>query len=83
METLANKVNISFERNYQSNDQPVTDVIKCKILEIKQANWIPDRPIPTYEGNENDIQWVEIGGCQYAVTEGELLCWLGLYVPDI
>ena len=52
MKTLANKVNILFERNYQSNDQPVTDVIKCKILGIKQANWIPDRPIPTYEGNE-------------------------------
>ena len=79
METLANKVNISFERNYQSNDQPVTDMIKCKILGIKQANQIPDRPIPTFEGNENDIQWVEISGSEYSVEEPDLVRWLQKY----
>ena len=33
----------------------------------------------TYDGSTSDVQWVEISGCQYSITEGELLCWLHLY----
>ena len=45
----------------------------------QKAKTTPDLPRPTFDGSANDIQWVEISGCQYAITEGELLCWLGLY----
>ena len=27
----------------------------------------------------NEFYWVEIGGCQYEITEGELLYWLNLF----
>ena len=56
-----------------------TDVITCKIVGMRKPRPIQDRPRPQYDGSDNDIQWVEISGCQYEITEGELLCWLNLY----
>ena len=56
-----------------------TDVISCRIMGIRKPKAQPELPRPEFDGSENDIQWVEISGCQYAITEGELLCWLNLY----
>ena len=36
-----------------------------------------------YDGSTSDVQWVEISGCQYSITEGELLCWLHLYCDSL
>ena len=36
-------------------------------------------PRPQFDGSDNDIQWVEFSGCQYSITDGELLCCLKLY----
>ena len=79
VETLADKVNFSIERRYQSREQEVTDVIKCRILGIRQRTWSPDHPVHTFEGSENDIQWVEITGSEYSVEELDLVRWLQKY----
>ena len=64
MESLTGKAVFQFERNYQSGDQQMKDVIKCRVLGIKQNDWIQDHPIPSFEGADNDIQWVEISGSE-------------------
>ena len=56
-----------------------TDVISCRIVGIRKPKTGPELPRPNYDGSENDVQWIEISGCQYSITEGELLCWLNLY----
>ena len=55
------------------------DVIKCRVLGIKQNDWIQDHPIPSFEGADNDIQWVEISGSEYSVEELDLVRWLQKY----
>ena len=72
-------MNFSIERRYQSREQEVTDVIKCRILGIRQRTWSPDHPVHTFEGSENDIQWVEITGSEYSVEELDLVRWLQKY----
>ena len=56
-----------------------TDVISCKIMGIRRPRTTPDVPRPQYDRSDVDIQLVEISGCQYSITKGELLCWLNLY----
>ena len=55
--------------------------IKCKVIVmgIRRPRTTPELPRPQFDGSDNDIQWVEISGCQYSITDGELLCWLHLY----
>ena len=39
-----------------------------------------DIPRPSFDGTENDIQWVEISGCQYAIAPSILsICLLETY----
>ena len=33
---------------------------------IRKPRTTKDIPRPSFDGTENDIQWVEISGCQYA-----------------
>ena len=56
-----------------------TDIVACRIVGIKKPKTTPDFPRPQFNGSEDDVQWVEISGCQYSISEGELLCWLNLY----
>ena len=60
-----------------------TDVISCKIIGLRKPKLTPDLPRPDYNGSENDVQWVEISGCQYSVTEGELKCSFKLKMKEI
>ena len=76
---LVEKENFETKRSYMSGSEIKTDVVTCKIIGIRKPKSSPDLPRPSFNGSANDIQWVEIGGCQYSITEGELLCWLGLY----
>ena len=46
---------------------------------IRKSRTTPDLARPKFDGSKNDIQWVEISGCQYSITVGELLCWLNLF----
>ena len=79
IDELVEKENFEMKRSYMEGNQIKTDVISCKIVGIRRPRMTPEIPRPTYDGTENDVQWVEISGCQYEITEGELLCWLKLY----
>ena len=61
------------KRSFLQGNEIRTDVITCKIVGIRKPKTTPEIPRPLYDGSENDIQWVEIGGCQYEITEGELI----------
>ena len=76
IDLLADKENFNLERIYQSGEQSRIDQIECKIMGIRRAKSTQDIPRPTFEGKENDIQWVELSGCQYSIDEGELKSWL-------
>ena len=62
-----------------SGDNQLNDIIKCRLLGIKKKDWSPIFPTPTFEGNENDIQWVEISGSEYSIDELDLVRWLRTY----
>ena len=79
IDELIEKENFEMKRSYMEGNQIKTDVISCKIVGIRKPRTTPDTPRPLYDGTEGDVQWVEISGCQYEITEGELLCWLNLY----
>ena len=79
IDDLHEKENFEMKRSFMQDNVIRTDVITCKILGIRKPKLSPDLPRPQFNGSDSDVQWVEIGGCQYAITEGELLCWMGLY----
>ena len=79
IDELVDKENFEMKRTYMIGNEVKTDVISCKIMGIRKPRTDQDIPRPTFDGTENDVQWVEISGCQYAITEGELKCWMGLY----
>ena len=62
------------ERSYLEGSEIKRDVIDCKLTGIRKPRSGPELPRPEFDGSDNDIQWVEISGCQYAISEGELLC---------
>ena len=64
------------KRLYMQENVIKTDVIT---VGMRKPRPIQDLPRPQYDGSDNDIQWVEISGCQCEITEGELLCWLNSY----
>ena len=39
----------------------------------------PPHPLPTFKGDESEIQWVEISGSNYSVDELDLVRWLQMY----
>ena len=79
IDDLFEKENFEMKRSYMQDNMIRTDVISCKIAGVRKPKTTPDLPRPLFDGSLNDVQWVEISGCQYAITEGELLCWLNLY----
>ena len=79
IDDLFEKENFKMKRSYMQDNMIRTDVISCKIAGVRKPKTTPDLPRPLFDGSLNDVQWVEISGCQYAITEGELLCWLNLY----
>ena len=79
IDEMLDRENFELERSYMQDNLIKTDTITCKILGIRKPRTTPDYPRPQFDGTENDVQWVEISGCQYSITEGELRCWLGIY----
>ena len=79
IDEMHEKENFEMKRSYMKDNLIQTDVISCKIVGIRRPRTTPDVPRPQYDGSEVDIQLVEISGCQYSITKGELLCWLNLY----
>ena len=76
---MGNREFFTFERPYLEGDELKKDIIECKLMGSRKPRAQPQLPRPDFEGTENYIQWVEISGCQYAISEGELLCLLNLY----
>ena len=77
IDELVEKENFEMSRSYMLGNEIKTDVIACKIIGIRKPKTTPEAPRPSFDGSENDVQWVEIGNCQYSITEGELN-WLNL-----
>ena len=40
---------------------------------------VPDPRIPYYDGEKNEVQWVDIIGSEYSVEELDMVKWLKLY----
>ena len=65
VDEMAGKEYFEMKRSYTQDDVIKTDVIECKIMGIRKPNLVPDLPRPQYDGSKDDVQWVEISGCQY------------------
>ena len=50
-------------------NQIKTNKIDCKLTGIRKPRSSPELPWPDFGGSENDIQWIEISGCQYSISE--------------
>ena len=79
MDSLSDTINFNLERAYHSGDEEKIDQIECKIIGIRKPRTTPELPRPHYNGSNDDVQWVEISGCQYSVDSDELKSWLELY----
>ena len=79
IDEMHEKERFELKRSYMKDNLITTDVINCKIAGIRKPRTSPDVRRPQYDGSDVDIQLVEISGCQYSITKGELLCWLNLY----
>jgi hypothetical protein len=51
-----------------------TDIISCRIMGIRGM-----QAAPNYDGTSNDVRWVKIENCEYALEEEEIMEWLRLY----
>ena len=51
-----------------------TDVISCRIMGIRGL-----QAAPNYDGTANDVRWVKIENCEYAIEGEDILDWLRLY----
>ena len=76
IDELVEKENFEMKRSYMQDNVIKNDTITCRIVGIRKPKPGPVLPRPIYDGSDNDVQWIEISGCQYAITEGELLCWI-------
>ena len=77
IDDLAGLENFEFKRTSTANGTIIEDVIGCKIKGIRYRE-------PTVSAFENMRQEsgekvVKIEGCEYRVTEDEILAWLSLY----
>ena len=66
-----------FDRKYTMDGEVCTDVIGCKIRGLK--------PPPTTHSNmdeellEEGVKIVKVEGCEYRISEEEIIAWLSLY----
>ena len=77
IDDLAGIENFVFKRSSTANGKQIEDVIGCKIKGIRYR-------APTVSAFEdmkqdNGEKVVKIEGCEYRVTEDEILAWLSLY----
>ena len=49
-----------------------------KSMHYPESPKVTEKPRPRFDSSDHDVQWVEISGCQYAVEEDDLKCWLEL-----
>ena len=64
IDDLLDRETFKIERTFMQGTEIKTDVIDCKITGIKKPRTTPELPRPKYEGSANEVQWVEISGCQ-------------------
>ena len=69
IDELADKENFEMKRSYLTGNEIKTDLIACKIMGIRKPRTTPEVPRPTYDGSSSNVQWVEISGCRYSITE--------------
>ena len=51
-----------------------TDVISCRIMGIRGL-----QAAPNYDGTSNDVRWIKVENCEYAVSDEKIMQWLKLY----
>ena len=75
---LSGREHFTFERKYWSGETEIKDVISCRILGVPKPRKEPTCPL--FDGINNEVQWVQISGCQYSIDELDLIRWLRLYM---
>ena len=71
LDSLAAVEYFELERRVSSSR---TDVISCRIMGIRGL-----QAAPNYDGTANDVRWVKIENCEYAIEGDDILDWLRLY----
>ena len=51
----------------------------CRLLGVRIPRDEFYQETPYYDGERNDVQWVEISGSEYSIEELDLIKWLRLY----
>ena len=61
--------NFSIKRNYKTGAAEVSDKLHCKLLGVRIPRDEMDQDTPYYDGERNDIQWVDISGSEYSIEK--------------
>ena len=64
VEELSEKSEFTFERNYRTGENEVTEVIECKLLGVRRTPQVPPKPL--YDRNVNDVKWIELYSVAYS-----------------
>ena len=51
-----------------------TDVISCRVMGVRGL-----QAAPNYDGTANDVRWIKVENCEYAVPNEKIVQWLSLY----
>ena len=51
-----------------------TDVISCRVMGVRGL-----QAAPNYDGTANDVRWLKVENCEYAVPKEKIVQWLSLY----
>ena len=79
IDELAMVANFSITRKYKTGTAEVSDELHCKLLGVRIPRDEFYQETPYYDGERNDVQWVEISGSEYSIEELDLIKWLRLY----
>ena len=71
--------NFSIKRNYKTGAAEVSDKLHCKLLGVRIPRDEMDQDTPYYDGERNDIQWVDISGSEYSIEELDMIKSLSSY----